>query len=209
MAQEKNGEQDQGPGAGRPGVTRRDFLDGAALATAGTAAAVIAGLIPRDASAAESAVAAPKPSPKAAVVAAGVSFQFGLDVGGKTVGYFQECTGIGSETEVVEQKFVDGNGIETTKKIPGRLKYNDVTLARGITGDKFVWTWRRQVEVGKMNDARTNCSISMLNQALEPVATWDLANTWPSKVSGPALGVDGDYGVEAVVLTCEGMIRTL
>jgi phage tail-like protein len=136
------------------------------------------------------------------------SFQFSLDIGDKLAGFFQECSGIGSENEIIETKLTDANGVDFIKKEPGRLKWNDVTLKRGITDSMDIWKWRKLVEEGKIDDARTNCTITMLNRSGAAVATWHFTNAWPTKVSGPELKTDSnDYGVEEVVLATEYMYR--
>jgi hypothetical protein len=50
-----------------------------------------------------------------------VSFHFRLDLEGTPVGYFTECSHIGSESEVVEHKVVDEGGNEIIRKVPGKL----------------------------------------------------------------------------------------
>jgi phage tail-like protein len=136
------------------------------------------------------------------------SFQFALDIGDKLAGFFQEASGIGSENEIIETKLTDANGVDFIKKEPGRLKWNDVTLKRGITDSMDIWKWRKMVEEGHIDKARTNCTITMLNRGGAPVATWHFRNAWPTKVSGPELKTDSnDYGVEEVVLATEYMYR--
>ena len=136
------------------------------------------------------------------------SFQFALDIGDKLAGFFQECSGIGSENEIIETKLTDANGVDFIKKEPGRLKWNDVTLKRGITDSMDIWAWRKTVEEGHVDKARTNCTITMLNRGGAPVATWHFRGAWPTKVSGPELKTDSnDYGVEEVVLAHEYMYR--
>ncbi len=135
-------------------------------------------------------------------------FQFALDIGGKITGYFSECSGIGSEHEVIEHKVVDKSGRELVQKIPGRLKWNDVTLKRGITDSLDIWEWRDLVIDGKMKEARQNCSIIMFDRNYEPAAQWDFVNAWPLKVTGPDFKADSnDFGIEELVLTHEGMKR--
>ena len=137
-----------------------------------------------------------------------VGFQFQLDVGGKVTGYFTEVGGIGSENEVIEHKVTDENGHDHVHKIPGRMKWNDVTLKRGITDNLQIWDWRDQVIQGKMEKARQNCSIIMFDREYKPAAQWDFVAAWPVKVTGPEFKSDSnDYGIEELVLTHEGMKR--
>ena len=137
-----------------------------------------------------------------------IGFNFRLEIEGKLAGYFTEASGVGSEHEIVEHKAVDDSGHEIVQKIPGRLKWENVTLKRGITDAMDIWDWRKLVEDGKMGDARTNCSIIMMDRNYEDVARWDFVNAWPSKVSGPSVKSDSnEFGVEEVTLVHEGMVR--
>ena len=140
-----------------------------------------------------------------------IGFTFRLEVTGASpmTGYFTECSGIGSENEIVEHKVVDEGGHELVQKIPGRLKFQDVTLKRGITADMQIWAWRALVEQGKMGDARSNMSIIMMDRDYTDVARWDFINAWPSKVTGPSVkSDDNSFGVEEVTIVHEGMIRS-
>jgi phage tail-like protein len=122
-------------------------------------------------------------------------------------GYFQEIGGINSESEVIEFK-VSSEGKDFLQKMPGRLKWGDVTLKRGITLNLQIWEWRVLVEEGKMNDARKNCSILLFDRNMNVAARWDFANAWPSKVSGPDIKADGnEYGIEEMTIVHEGMKR--
>jgi phage tail-like protein len=137
-----------------------------------------------------------------------LGFNFMLQLEEAVAGYFTEVSGIGSEHEVVEHKVVDASGHEIIRKIPGRLKWGDVTLKRGITTDLKIWEWRQDVIKGDMGSARKNCTIHMLNRMYEPVISWHFHNAWPSKVNGPNLKADGnEYGVEEVTIVHEGMWR--
>ena len=137
-----------------------------------------------------------------------LGFNFQLKIEGKVAGYFTECSGIGSEHEIVEHKVVDDSGHEIVRKIPGRLKWGDVTLKRGITQDLEIWKWRDLIVKGDLKGSRTAATITMFSRDYKPVAIWHFANAWPSKVSGPSLKADGnDIGVEELTIVHEGMYR--
>lgn len=137
-----------------------------------------------------------------------VGFHYAIEVQGVVTGYFTECSGIGSEHEVIEHKVVDDKGREYVQKIPGRLKWENITLKRGITDNMDIWEWREQVLSGHVDDARRNGSIVMFDQALQERARWNFENAWPVKVSGPAIKSDtNEFGIEELVLTHEGLYR--
>jgi phage tail-like protein len=138
-----------------------------------------------------------------------VSFSFSLDIQGIVGGFFSEVSGLGSETEVIDHKVMaQGAKSEIIRKIPGRMKWGDITLKRGITDIMDVWNWRKMVEDGDIGGARKNGSIMMYNQSMELVAQWDFVNAWPSKVSGPSIQADSNaLGVEEMTIVHEGIKR--
>ena len=137
-----------------------------------------------------------------------VSFNFAIEVSGGITGYFTECSGLGSEHEVIEHKIVDGKGNEVIRKIPGRLKWGDVTLKRGITANMDMWTWRKQIEDGAVAAGRKNGSVMMLDEQGKIVARWDFKAGWPSKVSGPSPKSDSnEVGIEELVIVHEYIKR--
>jgi phage tail-like protein len=137
-----------------------------------------------------------------------VGFHFQIEVSGKVAGFFTEISGLGSETEVIEHKVVDPAGHDIIQKLPGRLKWTEVTLKRGITSVMDFWDWRKMVEDGNVQGARSNGSIIMLDQSLKPVAQWDFVNGWPSKISGPQVQSDSNaFGVEEMTIVHEGIKR--
>ncbi len=137
-----------------------------------------------------------------------VSFHFALDVQDEIGGYFTEVSGLGSESEIMEHKIINEKGVEVVMKIPGRLKWGDITLKRGITTNMDIWKWRKQVEDGKVKDARRNGSIVMYDQELKEAARWNFLGAWPSKVSGPAPKADSnEIGIEELVIVHEYITR--
>jgi phage tail-like protein len=137
-----------------------------------------------------------------------VGSSFSLEVQGVIQGFFTEVSGLGSEHEIIEHKVVDEKGHDLVQKIPGRLKWGDITLKRGITKNLDVWDWRKQVEDGKVTEARSNGSIIMYNQEGTEVARWNFEKAWPSKVSGPSLKSDSnDLGIEEMVIVHENIER--
>jgi phage tail-like protein len=137
-----------------------------------------------------------------------VGSMFSLEVQGVIKGFFTEVSGLGSEHEIIEHKVVDEKGHDMVLKIPGRLKWGDITLKRGITSNMDVWDWRKQVEDGDVEGARSNGSIIMYNQEFTEIARWNFEGAWPSKVSGPSLKSDSnDLGIEEMVIVHEKIER--
>jgi len=137
-----------------------------------------------------------------------VSSWFGVEFQGQVVGAFRECTGLGSENEIVEYKASGQKGEFVIKKVPGRLKWTNITLKRGVTDSMDAWKWRKLVEQGKISDARKNGTITMYNQQGDAIAKWNFTNAWPSKLSGPSANAsNNEVAIEDLELTHEGYER--
>lgn len=137
-----------------------------------------------------------------------IGFHFAVDVQGVVTGYFTECSGLGSEHEVIEHKVVTEKGMEVVMKIPGRLKWEDITLKRGITSTMDAWNWRKEVEDGDVEKARRDGSIIMYDQQLNEVARWNFERAWPVKITGPQPKSDSnEIGIEEMILTHEYIVR--
>ncbi len=141
----------------------------------------------------------------------GVSAYFSLELEGKATGYFTEVSGLGSENEVIEHKIMGSDGnTEAVRKVPGRLKWQDITLKRGITTNLDIWDWRQEVVNGNVTTARINGSIVMYSQEGDPIARWDFEKGWPSKVSGPTPKSDSnEIAMEELVVAHEGIERVM
>lgn len=137
-----------------------------------------------------------------------IGFNFAINVGGKIKGYFTEVSGLGSEHDIIEQKVVTEKGQEVIFKIPGRLKWGDIVLKRGITSNLDMWKWRKQVEDGDVKGARMNGSIVMYDQSLKEVARWNFLSGWPSKITGPTPKADSnEIGIEELTIVHEYIKR--
>lgn len=139
-----------------------------------------------------------------------VSAYFSVDLDKLGVSaFFLEMSGLGSETEVTDHKIMAAGAKQSViRKIPGRLKWGDVTLKRGMTANMDFYKWRKLVEDGDVDGARTNGTITMYDQTRSPVAKWEFVMAWPSKISGPSLKSDSnEIGVEELTIVHEGIVR--
>ena len=136
-----------------------------------------------------------------------VSFSFYVEIQGAITGTFRECSGLGSETELIETKESD-KGKLRYMKVPGALKWENISLKRGITDSMDIWKWRKQVEEGKVDDARKDGSIVMYDQSNTEIARWNFHRGWPRKVSGPTFNAQSnEIGVEELEIVHEGISR--
>jgi phage tail-like protein len=125
--------------------------------------------------------------------------------GGEAFGGFSDVSGIGTDVTVAEYR--NGNEKENhVRKVPGIHKVNDVTLKRGIIDSTSLWAWIRQVRTEGVK-AQKSVSVTLLDEARNPVQTWLLRGVIPMKYSGPTLAAKGggDVAMEELVLSAEGL----
>jgi phage tail-like protein len=136
-----------------------------------------------------------------------VGFHFALEIGGLVIGNFNECSGLGSEHEVIEYR--DANEpAQTIIKMPGRLKWDNIVLKRGITSSMDIWDWRQKLIDGDLAGARQDGSIVMYDRRRKEVARWNFRRGWPAKISGPQPAADSnEIGIEELTIVHEYIKR--
>jgi phage tail-like protein len=129
---------------------------------------------------------------------------FKLEIAGITVAGFSECTGLNTETNVIDYR--EGQENITPRKLPGLSKFGNITLKRGITLDKTIYLWRKTVTDGDIE--RKNLSIVLQNEKHDEVVRWNVVRAWPSKYTAPDLkATANEVAIEAIELTHEGLER--
>jgi len=130
-------------------------------------------------------------------------FHYQVEWGGSRVG-FSEVTGLDLETEVIEYR--EGVSPEYRKiKMPGLQKNSNITLKRGtLAADNEFFEWWNTVRLNTIQ--RRDVTISLLNEAHEPVMVWKVRNAWPTKIQSTDLKADGnEVAIESIELAHEGL----
>src|SRR6185295_16394091 len=132
----------------------------------------------------------------------------GVDQGdgsaGTIIGGFSDASGLG--IDVTDAEYRNGNErFNTVRKVPGIHKNDDVTLKRGLVGSDDLFKWLKTVRDGTADPRQV--TITLLDEAREPVATWVLRQAQPKKWSGPTLAAKGggDVAMEELHLVHEGI----
>jgi phage tail-like protein len=130
-------------------------------------------------------------------------FHFRVEWGGSKIG-FTEVTGLDFQVEPIEYR--EGSSPEYHKiKMPGMHKFSNITLKRGtFTGDIEFYKWMKTISLTQVE--RRDITISLLNEAHEPVVTWGIKNAFPIKVQASDFKADGnEVAVETLELAHEGL----
>lgn len=123
---------------------------------------------------------------------------------GTIIGGFSDASGLGIDVNYSEYR--NGNErFNTSRKIPNTHKLDDVTLKRGLVGSDDLFQWLKTVRDGTA-DPR-NVTITLLDEARNPVATFKLRNAQPKKWAGPTLAAKGggEVAMEELHLVHEGI----
>jgi phage tail-like protein len=128
---------------------------------------------------------------------------FRVDWAGTNIG-FSEVTGLNVEQTIIEYR--EGSSPDFSMiKMPGIRKFGNISLKRGMTkSDNEFFQWLNTTALNTVE--RRDLTISLLNQAHEPVAVWKVKNAWPSKVDFGSLDAkSNDVAIETLELANEGI----
>ncbi len=120
----------------------------------------------------------------------------------RSSGGFSDVTGLGNE--IVYAEYRNGNDPENhVRKIPTVNKTGDVTLRRGLIGDLRLFEWIKATREGVYNPRTV--TITLLDEARQPVCSWVLRNAQPKKWVGPTLAAKGggEVAMEELHLVAE------
>ncbi len=131
-------------------------------------------------------------------------FYFLVDIGSQTKLPFQEVSGLDSETQVIEYR-AGNNKVFSTIKMPGIVKFGNVTLKKGVfVKDNKFWEWYNKIKMNTVE--RVPVTIQLLDEGGNATMTWTLANAWPTKITGTDLKSDGnEVAVETIEIAHEGL----
>ena len=131
------------------------------------------------------------------------NFKFRVKWDGRYVAGISKCSSLKRTTEVVEHR--EGGDPSTSRKSPGRTKYDAITLERGVTHDVDFEQWANKVwnfgsglgvEVS-LKDFRKDLIIEVYNEAGQLVIAYKVYRAWVSEFQAQA---DLDANASAAVL---------
>ena len=132
------------------------------------------------------------------------NFRFLLEIDGISQGGFAECSGFGSNVEVIEYR--EGGEAATVRKLPGKVSYPDITLKWGVTDSRELYDWHLAAVNGQIQ--RKNGSIVLQNDAGQEQIRWNFVEAWPIKWTGPTFNATGsDVAIESLEIVHEGIAR--
>jgi phage tail-like protein len=145
------------------------------------------------------------------------NFKFRVKWDGRYVAGVSKVGALKRSTEMVEYR--EGGDPSTSRKSPGRTKYEAITLERGITHDLEFERWANKVwnfgaglgaEVS-LKDFRKDISIEVYNEAGQKVLAYNLFRCWVSEFQSlPDLDANANaIAIQTIKLENEGWERDL
>ena len=126
--------------------------------------------------------------------------KFVFTVDGLTIGAFTEVSGLSVQIDV--EDLAEGGQNQYTHKLPGRMKWPNLVLKRGITDTDNLFAWFAKSSgdgfagAGNRIEPRQG-SIALMDAAGKPVRTWKFTDAYPVKWTGPKLAASSrDLAVE-------------
>ncbi len=143
------------------------------------------------------------------------NFKFRVKWDGKYVAGVSKCSALKRTTEVVEHR--EGGDPSTSRKSPGRSKYEPITLERGVTHDVEFEQWANKVwnfgsglgsEVS-LADFRKDIIIEVYNEAGQLAIAYKVFRCWVSEYQSlPDLDANANaVAIQHIKLENEGIER--
>ena len=143
------------------------------------------------------------------------NFKFRVKWDGRYVAGVSKVGALKRSTEMVEHR--EGGDPSTSRKSPGRTKYEAITLERGVTHDLEFERWANKVwnfgaglgaEVS-LKDFRKDISIEVYNEAGQKVLAYNLFRCWVSEYQSlPDLDANANaIAIQTIKLENEGWER--
>ena len=131
-------------------------------------------------------------------------FNYKVEIDGLEAGGFSEVTGFDASIDVIEYR--EGDMTQTPLKIPGLKKYGNITLKQGLVDSMVLYEWMTAGLEGDVE--RKTLTITLLDIAGSPAASWQIINAWPVKYTAPDFNAtSSEVAIESLEIAHEGMTR--
>lgn len=126
--------------------------------------------------------------------------RFVFTVDGLTIGAFTEVSGLSVQIETEE--LAEGGQNQYTHKLPGRMKWPNLVLKRGVTDSNNLFEWLTKCSGDGLADQgnkieRHHGSVTLLDAGGKTVRRWSFVDAYPVKWTGPRLAASSrDVAVE-------------
>jgi phage tail-like protein len=130
-------------------------------------------------------------------------FNFLVEIEGIGSASFHEVSGLEGSIDVVEYREGADRSLGV-RKLPGLVRYPNVTLRRGVTDSRELWDWWQAVASG--NYDRRAVAIVLRDRGGNDVRRWLLREAWPVRYQVSVLAATtSEVAIESLELAHEGL----
>ena len=124
-----------------------------------------------------------------------------------------KCSALKKTTEMTE--WYESGDPSTPRKLPGKTKYDPITLSAGVTHDPTFEKWANLVNnfhadaAISLKNFRKDIIIDVFNEADQPILSYQVFRCWVSEYQAlPELDAGGNaVMIQTIKLECEGWQR--
>jgi len=137
------------------------------------------------------------------------TFKFCVEVEDIVEAEFTDCSGLEVTVDVFE--YQEGGLNEYSHRLPGKIKYSNVTLKRGFATRNELYKWYEEMKnnllAGEKVAFRTVAIILRSTANHDEIMRWDLSEAFPVKWVGPAFKVgEAAVSIETLEFAHHGII---
>ena len=141
------------------------------------------------------------------------NFKFKIKIDNVYVAGLSKCSALKKTREMVEWR--EGGDPSTTHKLPGKTKYDAVTLTAGVTHDTTFETWANLVNnfqgdaAGSLKNFRKDIIVDVFNENGQKVLSYKVFRCWVSEYQAlPELDASANaVMIQTIKLENEGWER--
>lgn len=134
------------------------------------------------------------------------NFIFKLEIAGKEVAQFKECSGLKSSTTPFELE--EGGMNHTVHKLPGQSRWDNLVLRAGVTSNTYLLEWRDTILQDSFAERR-NGSVVIMTLQREEVRRYNFTQAWPVAWEGPSFDAAGaELAIEMIEIAHHGLTVT-
>jgi phage tail-like protein len=134
------------------------------------------------------------------------NFKFRVEIDGVAEAAFSEVAIGETSTEAIDYR--EGTEPNHVRKLPGLVKYGNITLKRGVTDSQVIYQWHKDIVDGKIGDKRKSLAIVVIDEAGKDKARFVVSECWPTKYDPSDLnGKGNEVFIELLELVNEGIER--
>ena len=127
-------------------------------------------------------------------------FLFVVEFGSEGAGGFAECSGL--DVEIETEDYAEGGENGFVHKLPGRRRWTDIILKRGIIGPQL-WSWLAEQQLGSIKTR--SVTLRVRQSGGEGELAIEVSGAFPVRWQGPQLDAgQSQVAMETLTLSHRG-----